>query len=344
MSSKPDQLMPVAGRVSLVVLTFNRWDCTRRFLDSLLEDPESCRRIELVWLDNASSDGTVPNMDQWLADAGHVFAGIVSIINPANTGFIRGVNRAVLAASGEYVCLLNNDTTVPKGWLDGLLTPLTNDDGIGAIGPVSDGMPWNQSHERAGQGMKPAPVVYGFCLLTRRTTLDAVGLLDERYGRGVAEVEDWCERVTRLGYRFAVNTDVLVTHNEPHASYTPRTNAMLHIRNRGYFTEKWGFGPHYWGDRTRAPRRFGRTDVHTAEAQNGAVAWSSVLESTGPEVESLWLTTHDEHREHLEWLTTARTDPRLNVVCLPRLPESENDLRLVLRANARSDSERWQLT
>lgn len=319
--------------VSLVLLTFNRWDRTARLLESMVDDPDSYADVELVWVDNGSADGTRAGFEAWLAEHEPAFHRVVRRLNEVNHGFIVGVNEGASLATGEHVCLINSDAAVTAGWRRGLLRAL-DEPGVAATGPVSDGMPWNQSLEHRGRGIRAVPVVYGFCVLITREALDVVGLLDERYGRGVIEVEDWCERAVRAGLRFTVNTDVVVSHDEPHASYTPRVNAMLHIRNRGLFERKWGVGPHYWGDRDRAARRFDATVARVA--RDGVLcerALRSELDGLDERTELLVVAPHRD-TEHLSWLHLARRDPRLNVVCV-RPDWDERALEPLCAANAR---------
>jgi GT2 family glycosyltransferase len=317
---------------SLVLLTFNRWDRTSRLLDSLIAD-DDLLDTELVWVENGSADGTREKFEAWLAEHGDRFGHVVRRFNDENHGFVVGVNEGISLATGREICLLNSDALVTPGWRRGLSAALAPAD-VAAAGPVSDGMPWHQSLAYRDQGVREVPVVYGFCLLAERAMFDRIGLLDERYGRGVIEVEDWCERAALAGLRFVVDTEVVVHHDEPHASYTPRVNAMLHIRNRRLFEAKWGVGPHLWGDRTRPRRRFARTV---------ALVWpdapldvSTQLSRLAEDTELLVVVRHRDE-DHLGWLTPARRDPRLNVVCVR--PEWTDDCLLPLcRANARGDT------
>jgi GT2 family glycosyltransferase len=319
--------------MSLVLLTFNRWDRTSRLLDSLLAGGADLGDVELVWIENGSTDATRPAFAAWLDRHGGRFGRVVTRFNEANHGFVVGVNEGVCLASGQDVCLLNSDAVVGPGWYEGLRRALALP-GVGAAGPVSDGMPWNQSLTHHGQGIRVVPVVYGFCLLAERRMFDRIGLLDERYGRGVIEVEDWCERASRAGFRFAVNTDVVVRHDEPHASYPPRVNRMLHIRNRRLFTDKWGVGPYFWGDRDTPRRRFARTvaRVWPGEPLDGP-ALSDRLRTLGLDTELLVVSRHRDE-DHLGWLPLGRRDPRVNVVCV-RSDWAAGDLPALCQANAR---------
>src|SRR5207248_5537371 len=46
---------------------------------------------------------------------------VVVIRNKTNRGFPAGCNQGLARARGRYIVLLNNDTIVTAGWLDGLI-------------------------------------------------------------------------------------------------------------------------------------------------------------------------------------------------------------------------------
>ena len=52
----------------------------------------------------------------------------------------------------------------------------------------------------------------GFCLLIRREVIDRVGLLDERFGIGNFEDDDYCRRAIAAGFKLAIATDAFVHH------------------------------------------------------------------------------------------------------------------------------------
>ena len=81
----------------------------------------------------------------------------------------------------------------------------------------------------------------GFCLLIRREVIDAIGLLDERFGIGCFEDDDYCLRAIKAGWRAVIAQDAFVHH------FGGRTfvgNAIDHAgilrENEQRFREKWG--------------------------------------------------------------------------------------------------------
>jgi GT2 family glycosyltransferase len=323
-----------APELSVVLLTFNRWDRTSQLLRSFLADRDNdYSHTQLVWIENGSSDATPVELYRWIARYGWRFHSIVVHRNARNVGFIMGVNMGIDRCQGQYICLINSDAVVSSHWRHGLLRQALTPH-VAAVGPVSNGMPWNQSLDHQGQGVREVPVLYGFCLLTRQSVLDEVGLLDERYGLGVIEVEDWCERARRTGMQLLVDTDVVVRHDEPHASYTPRTNSMLHVRNRALFERKWGVGPYYWGNRSAQPRTFAKSVACIAEAGVPDIGQLHATLRHLPDDWELLVVARRSEAPAPQWLRIARADSRLNVV---RVRADWPDARLdrLCAANAR---------
>ena len=52
----------------------------------------------------------------------------------------------------------------------------------------------------------------GFCLLIRREVIEAIGLLDEQFGVGCFEDDDYCLRAIQAGYRAVIAGDAFVHH------------------------------------------------------------------------------------------------------------------------------------
>ena len=167
-------------------------------------------------------------------------------------------NQGIVRATGDQILLLNNDTIVSTGWLCRLLRALESDPAIGLVGPCSnfvsgpqqvqagyenvgelDGFAWDWGKTHDGLRIEVNRLV-GFCLLIKRAVVDAIGLLDERFGIGCFEDDDYCVRAIRAGYRAVIAGDAFVHH------YGGRTFVgsgvdvgRLMSENQQRFQEKW---------------------------------------------------------------------------------------------------------
>jgi GT2 family glycosyltransferase len=242
-------------RASIVVLTHDNLAFSRLCLASLLENTEY-PNYELIVVDNASSDGTVEEL-QRLAGSIPNFR---VILNDHNAGFGPGNNQGLAAASGEVLVLLNNDTVVPRGWLTRLARHL-EDTAIGLIGPATNrscneaqiNIPYQtygefqevarsqgERHDRERFAIR-MPMM--FCVAFRRDTYERLGPLDERYEVGMFEDEDYALRAKAAGLHVAWTPEVYV-HHAYHASIgklLPTGEYMRLVKlNQGRFEEKWG--------------------------------------------------------------------------------------------------------
>ena len=250
-----DAVRKAFPKVSVVVLTYNNLAFTKTCLRSL-EANTHYPDWELILVDNASTDGT----RDFLADyvTRHPCAKLVQ--NEENLGFAAGNNRGLAVAEGEHLVILNNDTYVTPGWLIGLIRHLCKDPSLGLVGPVTNNI-GNEAKidihyadmsemqkaasaytsRHAGKELDISTVAF-FCVAISRTAYAEVGGLDERFGLGFFEDDDYCRRVRQAGLRIAVAEDVFV-HHHLSASFDlldERRRQALFERNRALYEDKWG--------------------------------------------------------------------------------------------------------
>jgi GT2 family glycosyltransferase len=116
----------VTPTVGIAIVNRDGRDLLLRCLESLegLDWPKDA--LEVVVVDNASSDGSVEAVRERHPEVRVVEA-------DRNLGFAAGANRAVDQLRDlDFVALLNNDTVVSKDWLRPLVEALEADPGLGA--------------------------------------------------------------------------------------------------------------------------------------------------------------------------------------------------------------------
>lgn len=244
-SSRPFRL------TSIVILAWNQLFYTRMCIESIQQYTDF--PYELILVDNGSTDGTGEYFDS--------IPNAVVIKNPVNRGFAAGCNQGIRAAHGDYILLLNNDTVVSHNWLSNLINCLESSPEIGIVGPVSNYVSGVQlipteyqslgeMHQFARKFNRPDPSrwfdterLVGFCMLIRRSVIDRIGLLDEDFGIGNFEDDDYCLRALRAGFRLVCAGDTFIHH---FGNKTFEGNnvdmAKLLAENRVRFCRKWGIG------------------------------------------------------------------------------------------------------
>jgi GT2 family glycosyltransferase len=249
-------------KISLIILTYNNLDYTRQCLESIFSKTVY-PNYEIVVVDNASTDGT----PDYLQTVAATHQNMLLVLNKENRGFAAGNNQGVAAASGEYIAFLNNDIVVTPGWLSGLVAHLI-DPSIGAIGPVTnyagnesriavdyhnisdlDDFARRYTQAHAGQSFEIRMLAL-FCMLLRRSVIEAVGPLDEQFGVGMYEDDDFSLRIRQKGYRILCAEDVYIHHwgSAAFSRLAQERFERLHLENRGKFESKWGtlWQPHRW--------------------------------------------------------------------------------------------------
>ena len=221
--------------LDIVIVSYNCREPLRGCLASLSAAPPT-RPHRIVVVDNASTDGTVASVRSEWPQVQVIEAG-------SNRGFSAANNLGIRATSGEWVLLLNPDTTVPAGAIDGLVAALERVPEAAIAGPrIIDGngrpelsfgamlSPLAELRQKLlvkGNDRRAALMtrvvarmtsrarrpdwVSGACLLIRRGDLERAGLLDERYFMYTEDV-DLCAAVRARGRAVLFVPEVTIVH------------------------------------------------------------------------------------------------------------------------------------
>lgn len=241
--------------LAIVILNYNRADLLADCLESIYGNPPRCT-LEVWVVDNASTDASAAMVRQRFPQAR-------LIVSWHNGGFAYGNNLALRAILGaepgqeapdlpDYVLLLNNDTVVPPGALDGMVDYLAAHPAVGVVGPrlqLPDGSldlacrrsfptpeiafyrmaglsrlfprsrrfgRYNMTYLDPGIETEVDSVV-GACMLLRTSVIREVGLLDEQFFM-YGEDLDWAYRIKQYGWRIVYYPAVQVLHYKRAAS------------------------------------------------------------------------------------------------------------------------------
>ncbi len=228
--------MSAAHAVTIVVLTYNRWQDTRECLASIYAS-DACDSNVIV-VDNGSTDNTLKMLPR-------EFPNVTLICNSDNAGYAEGNNigiRAALEQNAEFALVLNNDVVVAKTWLTPLLDAMQKDVRAALAGPLvlhadepriiqSAGgvLPasWHAFHRAANEAfvgqftqVEQVDWLSGCTILARSRAVREFGLLDAAfymYGEDV----DWCVRARKAGYHVLFVPESNVWHKGVQRNYTP---------------------------------------------------------------------------------------------------------------------------
>jgi len=240
--------------ISIIVITYNNLALTQDCLQSLNNETRYSN-FEVIVVDNASTDGTPEYLQAWAHGGDRRFV----VLNAENRGFAAANNQGLQMARGEYIVLLNNDTEVTAGWLRTLMSHLRTDSALGLVGPVTNNI-GNEARIRINyannEEMRRKAKAYTlqhlgetfsirtlafFCVMMPRKVYEQVGPLDEAYGLGFYEDDDYCRRVEQAGWRLECAEDVFI-HHHLSASFNKLGKGRKELleRNRKIYEAKWG--------------------------------------------------------------------------------------------------------
>ena len=241
------------SQAAVIVLSYNSLEeTTKPCLESVFS-AQTDAQFEVLVVDNASTDNT----RDYLREMQGRHANLKLVLNPENKGFAGGNNQAVRAADADFYVLLNSDTRVTDHWLDKMLAFAAAHGEVGLLGPVSNTVGNEQViYLPAGdpQAVIQAGCQYAsrqesnwfytsllgfFCVMIRKQVFQKIGLLDENFGLGFFEDDDFCVRASAQGFKLACLEGVFIYHRGS-ASFGKWDASDLFRKNRRYFEEKNG--------------------------------------------------------------------------------------------------------
>ncbi|MDI7274351.1 MAG: glycosyltransferase family 2 protein, partial [Anaerolineae bacterium] len=243
------------GLVAIIIVSYHGRGLLSQCVEAVL-GRTVYPNYEIIIVDNGSGR----DVTTYLAELERREPRVRVILNGSNRGFAAANNIGLQQArESQFVVLLNNDTVVPRGWLCRLLRHARRPD-VGLVGPVTN---WAYNEARIDVGYRGLEEMYDFCraythrhegevfdirslamycVAMRRVVADQVGPLDERFGIGMFEDDDYSRRVRQAGYRVICARDVFV-HHYGMASFARMGEAAyrrLFERNKRLYEEKWG--------------------------------------------------------------------------------------------------------
>ncbi|OGH47304.1 MAG: hypothetical protein A3A51_00845 [Candidatus Levybacteria bacterium RIFCSPLOWO2_01_FULL_39_10] len=155
-------------KISFVIVTYNSAGFISKLLKSIAEFHNNLSEIEIVIVDNSSTDGTV---DKILNPKSETLnkSKITIIQNKENVGFAKGINIGAKKASGEFLLFINPDAVFEDGDIFEMTKVFESKIDAGLVG--------GKLLKENGEAEKSAGRFFGF----PETLLLAFGL-DEAFG------------------------------------------------------------------------------------------------------------------------------------------------------------------
>jgi len=235
--------------VSVIVLNYNG----KKYLDSCLASlsrmdyPEE--KLELILVDNGSTDGSVAYVKA-------SFPWVRIVRNHRNLGFTKANNIGATEAGGQYVAFLNNDMRVDSRWLTELVGPMDRERGVvctaskilswdgktidfvgGALNFYGHAFQLGYQRSNIEEYTEERPLLFacGGAMLINREVFLGCGGFDEDYFAFFEDVDlGW--RLWILGHKvlFAPKAVVYHKHHGTSKRIAPHARRVLYERNALY--------------------------------------------------------------------------------------------------------------
>jgi GT2 family glycosyltransferase len=216
--------------VSVIILTFNGAEYISQLLQSLADQTYPRDLVEIIVIDNASTDDTTG-----IVRMAHPRANLVLL--KKNIGFAAGNNQGLLHASHDLLVFLNQDTVCHPDFLASLVKVMLDDRGLAACNPniitpdppnmdamdlqsppmslyVCDLSPYGYGTNRilSGKPVYNTKLLSGCAFIIRRETISKLGYLFDDQIWMYAEDTDLSLRIYNTGQRICASRDSIIYH------------------------------------------------------------------------------------------------------------------------------------
>jgi GT2 family glycosyltransferase len=240
--------------VSIVTLNWNLTDVTSDFLRSIKEH-NRYPNLEIIIVDNGSKEDPTAAFQAIIPE-------VKVILNGKNLGFTGGNNVGILAAKGDYLFIVNNDTEFTPGLIEGMLEIFEKYPDAGMVSPKFHYYFHKGTIEYAGynavnvftgrNGMvgcrekdegqyneiKTTHYAHGGGMMVPKKVIDEVGPLPNDFFIYYEEL-DWSEQIKRKGYKIYYQPKSLIYHKESMTTGKASPfKTFYHTKNRILFMRR----------------------------------------------------------------------------------------------------------
>lgn len=194
----------------LLMVTYNRLELTKQTLNSIFENTKT--PFELVIVDNASADGTVEFLNNFLSSkkTDQNYLGTTLLCNEQNLGIAIGRNQTlILAGDADWYATLDNDVLLPENWLKTCIDVMSLNPKYGMLGvnfekskyPLVDVGSYKIQHKKEGN-------LGTACMVFSKKVHKMIGFFNDKdYGKYGLEDSDYGFRARVAGFQLGYIND-----------------------------------------------------------------------------------------------------------------------------------------
>jgi hypothetical protein len=255
-------------KLSIIIVSYNTQKYTLDCLTSVykaIQFGKFGKITEVIVVDNGSNDQTVPEIRRR-------FPKVILFANRKNKGFAAANNQGMKCCHGEYILLLNSDTTFTPDTLSTALMRIKSNPKVGVLGckllwangslqpsfgylprlsrvaawmlfiddlPIIRSVlkPYHAVHPGFYTRERDVGWVTGAFFLLRSFVLSKVGFLDEKVFMYGEEVE-WCYRIDKAGLKVYFTPHITVIHHKGASSIGSDAGIVEEYKALLYLFEK----------------------------------------------------------------------------------------------------------
>jgi len=156
--------------------------------------------------------------------------------------FSRNINLGIEAANDDDVIILNDDAILETSGGFTAMAAVSRDHPEYGLIAATTNVTGNLNQVQKGIGLREDPRQVCFiCVYIPRTTIDRVGLLDERFVDYGMDDDDYCLRVRKAGLKLGIFDGCFVDHGSLTSSFRGGAESAGDFHpNLRRFIEKWG--------------------------------------------------------------------------------------------------------
>lgn len=239
--------------VSVVIPTHNRKEKLIRLIKSLLESDYPKDKLEIIVVDDGSTDGTYDHVKK-------LFPQVKVIHNEEEKLLAESRNIGVRASKGEYIFLIDDDNVVGKNTIIELVKYMKKHPEVGVTGPIMYFLGESKRIWCAGVKRNYWTTItkyIGFntidtnqikepydsedlpnAFMIRREVIEKIGLFNSKLFPIHYDEGDFYQRVRKAGYKVMVIPTAKVWHDIPLPEQDNTPTLRLKIPLRAYYASR----------------------------------------------------------------------------------------------------------